>query len=476
MAYPVIVFNASTGSDTAASGAGPAVAITGTAAAHTGGVASTTITLTGSPDLSPVATDGSAALWLKTASGRQFSKITAADNTAKTVTVEDEFTVAEISAVDYAIGGKRATLENADSRMLLNDLLPGWTCRTETDQSLTASLAGNCTGSSSSGGMITFEGSSGSIKTITQTANSTSCFHSAGTGSFSGIVFRNLKFCNSYVSTSTSKTGFVLNGGTNWFYDCVFGDATNPIATAFIRSGTQINIFLFNCTIQHCFNYGIYLVTSAFVDAINCTFKSNGGSSNPAIYANGSGIHVNVRNCVFDGNGEGVNCVASTPYLRLFNNVFYSSMGDGVDLGTVNSQCQIQNCIFMLNGGYGIQASAEQANNYFPIRSNCFYNNTSGPSDAIPAAEGDVNADPLFVNAAAGDFRLQATSPCINAGYPSGDIGAYQRAKGTVPIVGDVKSGVSYNVGGQDGTLVGTYAGGGGGSVIGSSVIKGVAA
>jgi hypothetical protein len=52
MPAPSFVFNNSTGSDTAASGAGPSSAVTGTAAAHTGGSASTTITLTNSTDLS----------------------------------------------------------------------------------------------------------------------------------------------------------------------------------------------------------------------------------------------------------------------------------------------------------------------------------------------------------------------------------------------------------------------------------------
>ncbi len=57
MALPTIIYDAVGGSDTAASGAGPATAVTGTAAAHTSGSASTTIEFTNSPDLSGVATD-----------------------------------------------------------------------------------------------------------------------------------------------------------------------------------------------------------------------------------------------------------------------------------------------------------------------------------------------------------------------------------------------------------------------------------
>jgi hypothetical protein len=31
---------------------------------------------------------------------------------------------------------------------------------------------------------------------------------------------------------------------------------------------------------------------------------------------------------------------------------------------------------------------------------------------------GNINSDPLFVNPAIGDYHLQPTSPCINAGDP----------------------------------------------------------
>ena len=78
MAFPTISINNSTGSDTAASGAGPATAVTGAGASLN---ATSTITLSAdTPDLSGVATDGSDAIWVETSSGRQYYKITAVDD------------------------------------------------------------------------------------------------------------------------------------------------------------------------------------------------------------------------------------------------------------------------------------------------------------------------------------------------------------------------------------------------------------
>src|SRR5882762_753979 len=108
MALPTVAINSS-GSDTAASGAGPVISLFGTAAAT---AASTIVTLlVDNPDLSGVATDGSAIIWIGSSSGRQFSKITAVDNTVgvKTVTVAVAFANTE-SGKSWGIGGKRLTL------------------------------------------------------------------------------------------------------------------------------------------------------------------------------------------------------------------------------------------------------------------------------------------------------------------------------------------------------------------------------
>lgn len=110
--------------------------------------------------------------------------------------------------------------------------------------------------------------------------------------------------------------------------------------------------------------------------------------------------------------------------------------------------------------------------------SNLYYANTSTNLGFGDWPEyGRVDGDPLFVDAANRDLRIGATSPAVNAALSGGDIGACQRAAGTIPAVGIVQSGQTYNVGGQEGTLTGTYAGGAGGGgarVIGSTIIRGL--
>ena len=46
---------------------------------------------------------------------------------------------------------------------------------------------------------------------------------------------------------------------------------------------------------------------------------------------------------------------------------------------------------------------------------------------------GNMNADPLFVDPEAGDYRLQPGSPCIKRGKRRCDIGAYGTYEYRVP-------------------------------------------
>lgn len=404
MAFPTIIFNASTGSDTAASGAGPAAAVTGTAAAHTGGVASTTITLTNSPDLSGVATDGSAALWMKTASGvRQFSKITGADNTAKTVTVEDSFTIEEASAVDYAIGGKRATWDNADSRSLLADVKPSWTIETETDQTITSALTGKVAGSTAAG-VITWRGASETIRTITQSAD-TPHFNSYATNIPTWWNFEYLKFQNSN-ATKTSAYGIYADAGIWNLSRCIFGDATNKLYRGVSRASNAHQCNIVDCEVKYC-DFGLVPSGSSILRATglyvhDCTY-------NGILSENGQVI---LSNSIIENNGSDGIKEAGTPTVYILENcTIHGNGGDGIELVNPASQLlRIQNCNITKNNGYGIKAHANQRLTKPFVDYNNFGTGTTANSSGnvlnIDAGPHDLNVDPQYTDADAGDFSV----------------------------------------------------------------------
>jgi hypothetical protein len=137
--FPTLMFNSGTGSDSLASGAGPATAIT---CLVNGAVTnSTTIVVdTASADLDTIAEDGSAVLFI---TGIGFVRIDTVDNATLTIVVETAVTIA--NDVQLAIGGKRATINATESRRLFavtsSPTAVGaagrWTLQAEDDGALT---------------------------------------------------------------------------------------------------------------------------------------------------------------------------------------------------------------------------------------------------------------------------------------------------------------------------------------------------
>lgn len=424
MAYPTIVFNASTGSDTAASGAGPATAESGTGASLN---ATTSVDLSGdSPDLSGVATDGSACLWVQTSSGRQFSKITAVDNSTKIVTVETTYSVTESSRT-WAIGGKRATWDNANSRKLFSaDVLPGWIIETETGQTLTGSaLTCGVSGDTTNGMIIVRGASTASHPVINQTAT-------AALFSYNSINYwkwSNLKMtCSNATKTyalSLRGVGYVAN-------NVIFGDATNSISTVYVRTGGTVQFMLVNCEVAHCTSNGLYANNGGEVlYAYGCYIHDCGGVG-LQIY---SGVAANLL--VENNTGAGIKTITGTPSIS--RNTIDANGGDGIDLSTgVNTFFAIYNNNITNNGGYGLRCAAGQET--FGLRDfNNFYNNTSGSILNASLATNDLTVDPEYTDAANDDYSIGTNLKAkgfpkfdepigINsATYSYVDIGAAQR-------------------------------------------------
>lgn len=453
MAFPTLVYNASTGSDTAASGAGPATAVTGSSAAHTGGSASTTITLTNSPDLSGVATDGSAVLYLATTSGtRHLTKITAADNGAKTVTVEDSFTIASGSAVNYAIGGKRKTIKADTSLLDPVDYKTSW--------------------------VATFEDGTYDIPSeVTMPAGGTSGYIKIAAATGAAPIF------------DVSYNGIGINpNDRNWFEGLSFtvsaGTKTSSSAFKQATSGTAIRCVIKGCTIDG-FNDGIFSNYDWLEYTIIDTVIKNCLSS--GVRATGDKLHLTMhgcritncvsgiilsygygdlvmRSCLIDNNStDGVNFKDTGYLLDLSGCVFYAN-GDGLDVSGATASPQrwvVVDCIFAENTAYGIRGPANGDLLFALCNYNAYYTTGTAATLNITAGSADVTltADP-FTNKAGGDFSLNATA---GGGAACKDVGFPQTIKG---------SSTDANL--DIGAAQGTESGGGGttgGPIIGSRII-----
>lgn len=396
MAYPTILIDSATGSDSAASGAGPTTALTGTAASTD--VAGTVVTLDGSPDLSGVATDGSHVLYLAvaTAGARNFSAITATDNSAKTVTVANAYT-GSLSSLSWAIGGKRASIGSSTSIKLASnnstagDAMPGWTIQMASGhtETMSSSLDWRRAGDSTDGPII-FQGEPGAAtRPVLTFSNNGNCIVCRGAGQvyqYFDMANTNATKTASVAVTSGSNGPAILRGlkiahSTNKFWkgvsvgnggykvlDCEVGYCAN----VGIDFANQLAI-AHNCYIHHCTSHGI-VISSA---AIACNLIGN------VIAYNGG-----------DGVNSGLTGGSYAYAAVVMHNTFHGNTGDGVEF-TANSvrtfhDTDFYNNIFSYNGGYGVNYSGASASdtaalfNLLIFRGNNFYQNTSGKYNLSP--------------------------------------------------------------------------------------------
>ncbi|MFH1811779.1 MAG: right-handed parallel beta-helix repeat-containing protein [Pseudomonadota bacterium] len=155
-------------------------------------------------------------------------------------------------------------------------------------------------------------------------------------------------------------------------------------------------------------------------------------------FADGTGPAEVVSN-LFAGATVPLIATSSATGLRILHNTLHGSSNYGLSLG--GSGHEVKNNIFSANT-YGAICDTSgltaSSNDY-----NAFFNN--GLASACPDTRGAhvVLADPKYVNAGTGDFRLQSSSPCIDAGIDLGfDLngGASGLFGGIAPDLGAVES------------------------------------
>lgn len=423
MATPTVVIDNSTGSNTAASGAGPATALTGTAAAF----AASVVTLDGSPSLAGVATDGSHVLWLKTSTGRQYFTITAKDDTLKTVTVADA-PAGTATGRTWAIGGKRSTLDHADTRPVFVDWKAGWTVdiqQTGVDYTLTSAVIVIATTNTATVALpFTVKSSSATRPLITTSTNSINLFD---VSSSDPIIFKHLSMSNtagtkgSYAagtgSAITPKTS--ANQGLT-VLDCVFDGFTsalcgdNVVNYQFGNGLTVIGTEIKNCT-ENGINY--MLPASGPLSLDRCYIHDCGGDG--VTCPTGGGTVVCCYTTLTNNGGRGFyqssSSLHGTAIYFFVNNSCKGNGQSGIELNDNGYILVAHDNIFVANLDDGIKLSATEAtyNSAKPapvLFRNAYKSNANGTAVNGPPDSGDnitLTVDPFN---SASDYGLNATA------------------------------------------------------------------
>jgi hypothetical protein len=216
-------------------------------------------------------------------------------------------------------------------------------------------------------------------------------------------------------------------------------------ANSVVYSTSSISPIFENCKIDNGGSHGIYMTNaSATVYLYNCEANNNTGSGiyGAAFYMTNCYIHDNsqygirvtgtalvIGSIIDSQSNHGFIASSWTGIGIIKDSVFYNNTGasvDGINIsGSSANIIYIMNNIFNDNGRYGVNLPTTRPHIF---DYNCLEGNGTGAinggSFLFPSKKGEVTSDPLFTDAANGDFTLQSGSPCLNTGIPSSMAGA----------------------------------------------------
>ncbi|MDD2598710.1 MAG: choice-of-anchor Q domain-containing protein [Kiritimatiellae bacterium] len=207
--------------------------------------------------------------------------------------------------------------------------------------------------------------------------------------------------------TAGRLEGFTLEGGAT-------SSSSNDSGTGGGVYAASADAVVVDCIIRQCkANTGCGAMRGRFVA---CVFDDNAGgeggglawgraarcrfTGNVVTGGGGGAYNATLENCLLSGNaaynGGGAN--GSTLFnCTVVDNI--SSSGGAANFGT------LANCIVWNN-----RKPSGSLNNYYNAK---FSYSCTTP---LPSGTGNLASDPLFRNAATGDFRILAASPCVDAG------------------------------------------------------------
>ncbi len=218
-----------------------------------------------------------------------------------------------------------------------------------------------------------------------------------------------------YVEAPTVTKGIGLYGGfngtetllsqRNWHTNATIisnnADHTNAVTVS------AKNIAIDGFTIRNGKFTGIPQLGSGIYVLANTVLISHNiitGNSGPGIINSGAAT---ISNNLIYGNGDsGISSFAGATLEVITNNTIVNNGNNGVSNGPP-AHTTIVNNVIAFNKAIGVSTLGTD--------DNCVFGNKTDFSLA-PEAAGNIEADPLFVNAASNDFHLKANSPCINQG------------------------------------------------------------
>lgn len=454
MARPTITVNSSTGSDTLSSGSG-GTALNGSAAANspTPDVAGNLIALDGSPDLSGVATDGTAVLRLDAfGSGGGFWPITAVDNTAKTVTIETNVRIT--TSVAWAIGGKLATITAATSRFLFGATTAGsatntgiggagggWTVIAEDDGALaitTSAITFSASGGDTNG-KLTLKGDSESTRRVLNQSANNPHFN---VSSSLRLVFENLHVTNTN-GTKTSANGFAFGTSASYvFKNCIFGHATNTMRTACYRTGNTPIIYMYDCAVRYSTEDGLDFASGTVI-LYGCDISNNTGHGVQA-------ATFTARNCIISHNTTNGVLASSTLQIDGCTIDQNGLHGAETSLANVTSTSYVINSI--ISGHSDASDSGVLFSGSTPhaplMYNNIFNNNDTDCTGFTLDSSNQIDVNPAYTNSASGTRNYTPTNTALAGdALPSGMMGASQSASTSYRYPGAVQPASSASVG-----------------------------
>ena len=394
-----ILFNNSTGSDSAASGCGPATAITTQAMFSSG---SSGITVSSSSGMSV-----GDLIYVPANTGRKFNVIASINGTS--ITCDDNWDDSQMGTAIY-VGGKRATLDNADSRYLFTNDIPNGSV-VEIEHTGTHYTFGS---------LITLKLISTTEAPVTYRGTGSSRPRIQGATGNSESIRANQNVFDNLELEARSSTGQGFMSGTPFYlFNCKFIDGTSGTINlaAFIQSNKSYNSNVINCQFVGKGNYGTairgYYVYGWYqtVNIVNCTFE---GLATCVKVEEGNAFAV--QNCIFRDSAIAfdVQSTSDRGGHCLTNNIFHDISGNAINFDDehgIESSTAMNN-IFSSIGGNCISASTAwnkaptaffDRNAFFSITGSNYNNLTAGANDIT------LTADP-FVDAANNDFNLNADS------------------------------------------------------------------